>query len=187
MIDKEIIKGCLDNDRNAQKAVYDEFYGKMMAVCLRYSSGEDDAHEMVQEGFLKVFKSIKSFKESESLDIWIKKIMIEAFVKVIRENKGKRSIVSTVYANKAGKDKPVEMSDKDIIAKAKQDDMLKAIQELTTGYRIVFNLFLMDGYSHREIADILDVSEETSKSNFEKARYTFRKNLIQHLSNVNGK
>jgi RNA polymerase sigma factor (sigma-70 family) len=160
----------------------------VMGICLRYSASEDDAHVMVQESFFRVFKSLKNFKESEQpLDVWVKQNVIQASIKYIRDDKTERSIVSTIHVNKMGKDKPEEMSDTDIVTKAKQEDMLKAIQELTPGYRIVFNLFLMDGYTYEEIGEMLDVSEYTSKTNFEKARYSFRKNLIQHLSNSNGK
>jgi RNA polymerase sigma-70 factor (ECF subfamily) len=187
MIDKEIIKGCLDNNRDSQKTLYDEFYGKMIGVCMRYSTGEDEAHEMLQEGFLKVFKNFKNYKESETLELWVKKNVIEGAIKYIRDDKNKKSIVSTVYANKMGKEKPVEMSDSEIVMEAEQGDFLNAVQQLSSGYRIVFNLFFMDGYSHAEIAEMLDISEDTSKTNFEKAKYSFRKNLIQHLSSTNGK
>ncbi len=187
MVSKEIIKACIDNDKNAQKAFYDAFYSYVMGICLRYSSGEDDAHIMVQEAFYRVYRNLKHFKEGELLDSWVKKDVIQASIKYIREERTERSIVSTVHTNKTGKEKQMEMTDSDIIAKAKQEDMLKAIQELTSGYRIVFNLVLMDGYSYKEIGEMLDVSEYTSKTNFEKARYSFRKNLIQHLSNSNGR
>lgn len=187
MVSKEIVKACIDNDKTAQKAIYEAFYSYVMGICLRYSGGEDDAHAMVQEAFYTVYRNLKHFKESEPLDAWVKKDVIQASIKYIREEKTERSIVSTVHANKTNKEKPFDMSDKDIVTHAKQEDMLKAIQELTPGYRIVFNLVLMDGYSYKEIGEMLDVSEYTSKTNFEKARYSYRKNLIQHLSNSNGR
>jgi RNA polymerase sigma-70 factor (ECF subfamily) len=187
MIDKEIVKGCIDNNRAAQKALYEAFYNKMMGVCLRYAQGEDDAHEMVQEGFFKVYKMLKYFKENEILEEWVKKNMIEASIKYIKEDKNQRSIVSTVYATKPGKEKIVDLTDTEIAAKAKQADILTAVQELTKGYRIVFNLYLIDGYSYKDIAEMIDVSEETARANFERAKFSFRKNLIQHLSNSNGK
>lgn len=188
MNDKDLIKGCLENDRDSQKALYDRFYGKMFGLCLRYSSGEDEAHEMLQEGFLLIYKNLKNFKENEPFDLWFKKMMIDACIKHIRNDKRKKLIVSTVYANKGIiKDKSINLNDNAIVAKIKIDTVLKAVHELSSGFRIVFNLFLIDGYTYKEISEMLDISEDTAKSNLEKTMFTFRKNLTEHLNDSDGK
>lgn len=180
MDEKEIIKGCKENNLSCQKSLYEHFYGKMMGVCLRYSSGETEAHEIIQEGFLKIYKNIRQFKEEEPFELWMKKNMIEVAVKYIRSDKEQRLIVSTVHETKAGaKTKVAAISDDEIIANIQQKEVLKAVQELSLGYRIVFNLMLIDGYSLQETSEVLSISELTSKANFEKSRFAFRKNLIQ--------
>ncbi len=179
MEEKEIIKGCLENNKESRKALYEKFYGRMFGICLRYSGGEAEAHDMLQEGFLKMYKNLRSYKENESLESWVKKYTIDVCINHIRSDKDKRLIVSTVHENK-GVIKTVsnEMSDDDILAHIQREDILRAIQELSSGYRIVFNLFLVDGYSQSKISEMLNISEDTTKVNFEKSRFAETKDAL---------
>ena len=159
----------------------------MLDVCLRYASDENQAHQMLQEGFVNVYKKIKSYKSSGVFEPWLKMVVIETAILHIRNDKNQRMIVSTVHENKGTyKHKQSEITDEVIINSISKGDMLKGLQSLTSGYRIAYNLFLIDGFSHEQIADILNVSPEISKTNFEKARFAFRKNLIQYV-NVDAK
>ena len=183
MNENEIIRGCIEGYPEFQKALYETFYKKMMGICIRYSGEETEAHKMLQEGFITIYKNFKRYKESEPLESWLKKIMIDAAITHIRSDKEKRMIVSTVHENKGNsKIKPTDFSDEILIQELGKTQMLKALQSLTSGYRIVFNLFFIDGFTHEQIAEILNISEETSKTNLEKARFAFRKNLIQYVT-----
>ncbi len=182
----DIIKGCLKNNRESQKALYDSFYNKMLGVCLRFSKDADEAKEILHEGFSKIFANINNFKEDDSFEEWIKEMMIIASIGYLDKNK-QNIIVSTFDANKIAVNSLPEISDDELISTIDKDGILKAVQGLTPAYRKVFNLFVVDGYSHREIAGMLDISEETSESNLSKAKFNLRKNLQQIIKNSDGK
>jgi RNA polymerase sigma-70 factor (ECF subfamily) len=186
MNEQEIIKGCIKNNRESQKALYELFYGKMLGVCLRYSNNLIDAKEVLHQGFLKIFETIKNFKETDALEDWIKKIIITTSVDHIRKNKQNLLIVSTIHANK--NDVPVsdKISDDTLFTTLGKDKILKAVQELSSGYRTLYNLSVIDGYSNIEIGEMQEISEETVKLNLAKAKFTLRKNLIQILNTNNG-
>jgi RNA polymerase sigma factor (sigma-70 family) len=186
MDENEIIKGCLKNNRESQKALYELFYGKMMAVCLRYSNSSVDAKEVLHEGFLKVFENLKNGKDGDSVEDWIRKIMIHSSIDHIRKNKQNLLIVSTVHISKKEAVTTDQMSDEDLLLKINKEEIRKALQQLTPGYRTVYNLFVIDGYSHKEIAEIMDISEDTSKLNLSKAKFALRKNLMQFVNTHNG-
>lgn len=186
MTENEIIKVCLRNNRESQKALYELFYGKMLGVCLRYSNNIIDAKEVLNEGFLTVFENLKNVKENNSVEDWIKKIMVSTSIEHIRKNKQNLLIVSTVHVNKNNATITNQITDEMLLSKIGKEETLKAVQELTPGYRTVYNLFVIDGYPHKEIAEILDISEDTSKSNLAKAKFALRKNLIQFLNTDNG-
>jgi RNA polymerase sigma-70 factor (ECF subfamily) len=187
MNETDIIKGCLRNDRASQKTLYEHFYSKMLGVCLRYSKSSDEAKDVLHEGFLKVFDSLKNFKGNGSFEGWIRRIMVNTAIDHLRKNKQNYLIVSTVYANeKAGSTE--EVSDDELAMHIDKEEILKAVQELTPAYRTVFNLYVIEEYTHKEIAELLDISEGTSKSNLSKAKFNLRKNLMHLIKpTVNGK
>ncbi len=186
MNESEIIKGCLKNNRESQKALYELFYGKMLGVCLRYSNSKADAKEVLNQGFLKVFENLKNHKEVDAIEDWIKKIMINTSIEHIRKNKQNLLIVSTVHANKNTAVIDEHINEDSLFSKIGKEEILKSVQELTPGYRTVFNLFMIDGFSHTEIAEMLDISEDTSKLNLSKAKFALQKNLVQFLNTDNG-
>lgn len=179
MNEADIIKGCLRNDRASQKQLYELYYSKMLGVCLRYSKTSAEAKDILHEGFLKVFTSLKTFDTHTSFDTWIKKIMVTTAVDHLRRNKHNYLIVSTVNAYEKPTAVEEAISD-DVLSTIDKEELLKAVQELTPAYRTVFNLFLIDGYTHPEIAEILDISQETSKLNLSKAKFNLKLNL-KHL------
>ncbi len=182
----EIIKGCLKNNRESQKALYDHYYNKMLGVCLRYSKDIDEGKAILHQGFFKVFANLKNFKANESLESWIKKMMINASIDYLNKNK-QNLIVSTFNANKKAVNTLDDIGDDELILHVEKEEILKAVQELTPAYRKVFNLFVIEGYSHKQISEMLDISEETSESNLSKAKFNLRKNIQQIIKNADGK
>ena len=179
MTEIEIIKGCIRQDRASQKALYEQFYGKMMGVCLRYAKDKDQAKDIVHDAFMKVYLNIKTFSGNGSFEGWVRRIMVNTAIDQLRKNKHEYLIVSTVYANEKP-DHSEEVDDDNIMNNINKEDIMKAVQQLTPAYRTVFNMYVMDDFSHKEIAETLDISEGTSKSNLSKAKFNLRKNLT-HL------
>ncbi len=177
----DIIKGSLKNDRASQKLLYEKYYSSMMLISLRYSQNNEEAKKIVQQGFLKIFNQLQNFNQKTLFEEWIKKIMIETAVEFLKKDKQSYLIVSTVHANDAQLLSGVAINDNEIISKAKEDNVLKAVQELTPAYRTVFNLFQIENYSHQQIAELLDISEETSRLNLSKAKFSLRKNLLRSI------
>ena len=175
----DIIKGSVKNNRESQKALYDCYYSKMLGVCLRYSKDSNEAKEILHEGFFKVFDLIRNFKATDSFEGWIKIIMVNTALDYLNKNK-QNLIVSTFDANKTAINTVEEVSDEEIIFNIDKEEVLKAVLDLTPAYRKVFNLYLIEGYSHKQISEMLDISEDTSESNLSKARFNLRKN-IQHI------
>ena len=181
MSENEIIKGCLNYDRESQKALYGQFYSKMSGVCLRYSKDFAEAKEILREGFLNVFSNLKNYTENGSIELWIKGIMVKASVDHLRKNK-QNLIVSTVHANDKAINTREDISDDELVLNIDKEEILKAVQELTPAYRMVFNLYVIEKYTHKEIAEMLDISESTSESNLAKAKYNLRKNILNSIS-----
>jgi RNA polymerase sigma-70 factor (ECF subfamily) len=183
----EIIKGCLKNDRMSQKALYEGYYGKMLGVCMRYAKDRDEAKDMLQEGFLKVFNNVANFNNKGSFEGWVRRIMVNTCIDQIRKNKKNYLIVSTTYANEQANAAVDEVAEDDLADKISEAEILRAIQDLTPAYRMVFNLFVIEEYTHKEIAELLDISEGTSKSNLAKAKFNLKKNLIHLTNTIHGK
>jgi len=182
MSEIDIIKGCLKNDRMSQKALYEGNYGKMLGVCMRYAKDRDEAKDMLQEGFLKVFNNIQNYNSKGSFEGWMRRIIVNTCIDLIRKNKKNYLIVSTTYANEQYINMSEDEMDEDNLAdRISETEILRAVQDLTPAYRMVFNLFVIEEYTHKEIAELLDISEGTSKSNLSKAKFNLKKNLT-HLT-----
>ena len=190
MNETELIKGCLKNNKESQKALYELFYAKMLGVCLRYAKNEAEAKEMVNEGFLHVFTELKNYKTNESLEENIKDTIIIASINYLKKNK-ENLIVSTVYANRtAGTTSPatiVEIPFEEIESKANSEIILKAVQDLAPAYRKIYNLNVIEGFKHAEIAEILNISEETSVQTLDKAKFQLNKNIKQLITEAHAK
>jgi RNA polymerase sigma factor (sigma-70 family) len=173
------VEGCAVNKRESQKIIYNSFYGYAMAICDRYANKQEDSLEIMNDGFLKVFKEIHHYQPAYSDVIssfkgWIRKIMVYTAIDHFRKNQ-KHKIVTQLD--------PVEYqmatSSADAVDKLSYDEIILAVQDLSPGYRVVFNLFIIEGLSHEEIANKLDISIGTSKSNLSKARKQLQKILFK--------
>ncbi len=171
----ELVKGCQREDRLAQKRLYETYYGRMMGVCLRYAANRDEAAEILNKGFLKVFNTIKKFDTNRGrLDSWIYKVMLNTAIDHYRsEFRHKQNMVDIEQAYEVG-----EQSD--VLHQISAEEIIALIQRLTPGYRTVFNLYVMEGMSHPEIAKELGISEGTAKSNLAKARKKLQAMLAEN-------
>lgn len=176
MTEQEIIRGCVNNERIAQKCLYERFYGKMVAVCMRYAAHRDQAIEMVNMGFLKVFKTIASFAEKGgNLEAWIYRIMINTAIDYLRaemRHRHENINIALYYEDQS-----------DIIAEMSAEQIMQLLNQLPPSYRAVFNLYVVEGYNHHEIAQMLGISEGTSKSNLHKARQKMQE-MIGHVNGI---
>lgn len=187
MTENELIAGCIRQDRACQEALYKRFYGKMMGVCLRYAKNRDEASDMLQEGFIKVFTSLRNFSFKGSFEGWVRRIIVNTAVDHLRRNKHEYMIVSTVYAREGDVPDPAEEVEEDnLLNNLSEEEILNAVSQLSPAYRTVFNLYVMENFPHKEIADQLGISEGTSKSNLAKARFQLKKNLFNLIKHADG-
>lgn len=160
----KLVEGCVKNDRNSQRKLYEYFYGKMMGVCLRYTGSKEEAAEALNTSFFKVFKNIKKFNSNDgALEAWIRRIVINSSIDMYRKKMRQQR---TIDIETARYEPDQELAYHELAA----EDILKMVQRLSPSYRTVFNLYAIEGYKHHEIAKILGISEGTSKSNLAKAR-----------------
>jgi RNA polymerase sigma-70 factor (ECF subfamily) len=168
----QLIKGCIKQDKKCQKMLYKTFYGFAMGICLRYANNRDDAAEVMNQGFLKVFTHIGRFDTSRPFKAWLGKIMTNSSIDFYRAN---LKMAYTDDLEKAGNISDGDVADK----KLHYDDLLAMVQKLPQAYRTVFNLFAIDGYSHEEIAEMLHINPGTSKSNLHKARQKLKQMILE--------
>ena len=171
------IRGCALNQRESQKKLYNSFYGYAMSICDRYTSREEDASEILNDGFLKIFKEIHHFKPSyadvvSSFKGWLRKIMVYTAIDHFRKNQKHQNITEL----DAGVIQ-LPVDEESVIDKISCDEIIRHIQDLSPAYRTVLNLFIVEGFSHEEIAGQLGISIGTSKSNLAKARKQLQKIL----------
>ena len=168
MEESALIEACIAGNYRAQKKLYRLYASQMMGVCMRYSSCEADAEDILQEGFIRVFRFLDTFNGSGPLGGWIRRIMINVALQRFRENK--RMHFLRLEDSEVIKQ---EVSD-DALSKMSADELLELIQRLPIGYRTVFNLYAIEGFMHREIAEKLGISEGTSKSQYSRCREMLR-------------
>lgn len=164
MTDEELVKHCLEGRAVAQKELYERFAGKMMTVCLRYADDKEEAEDFLQEGFIKIFEKLSSFKFEGALEGWIRRVIVNNILDVVRK---KLRIPQHDSIDELINHPPADIGSSDNLM---IQDLLKMIMKLPTGYRTVFNLYVMEGYSHREVAQKLGINESTSKSQLSRAR-----------------
>lgn len=175
--EKKIIKGCRAGKAKAQQLLYELYYGKMMSVCIRYTKNREEAQDILQEGYMKVFRSIKNFKEEGSLEGWVRRIMVNTAINYY--NKHKKYQANSSIEEEYNELPESSFNDEEIIQRMGYEDILKLIQTLSPAYQTVFNLYAIEGYTHKEIAEMLHISEGTSKSNLAKARMKLQKQVNQ--------
>lgn len=161
--EKELIFACLKGDRQAQKSIFHMYAGKMMGVCMRYSKTRQEAEDMLQEGFIKVFTHLEDFGHEGSFEGWMRKIMINT---TLKNNLKKQIQVEELNIETTREDG----SEPEIFSHLSEEELVKIISELPEGYKMVFNLYAIEGYSHKEIGEMLQIEESTSRSQLVKAR-----------------
>lgn len=175
MLDKGIIDLCKKGDRKAQEKVYKHYASKMSAVCLRYCRTSFEAEDVFHDSILKVFKHLHSYKEEYPFDVWVKRITINTAINHYNKNikfSDHDSINSDANENESGFIDSIDyLSD---------EELLLIINKLPDGYRLIFNLYGIEGYTHKEIAEMLHISEVTSRTQFFKARKLIKSILINH-------
>jgi len=167
----KLIKQCANNDRKAQKEIYQLFAGKLFSICLKYSKNKQEAQDNFQDGFVTIFEKIGQFNFKGSFEGWIKRVMVNTILLKYR----KKNVLSIV-TEEIPDEVVVDIDDDEISL----DYLLNLIQELPDRYRMVFNLYVLDGHSHKEIAKMLQIAEGTSKSNLARARGILKQKIEIH-------
>lgn len=167
-----MIKGCVRQDTTCQRLLFEQMAGKMFTICLRYANDTMEAEDMLQEGFIRVFNHIHQFKFEGSFEGWVRKIIVNSALKFLQKKKIIfNELKEEIYNN--------QVTYSFAYSNLGEEELLKLISQLPTGYRIVFNLNVIEGYSHEEIAEILNIQPSTSRSQLVKARKMLQKQIIE--------
>jgi RNA polymerase sigma-70 factor (ECF subfamily) len=161
-----------------QEDLYLRFSPKMYAVCLRYASNVEDAQDLLQEGFIKVYRNLHHFRAEGSFEGWIRRVFVNTSIEHFRKKSTKLAMVTEKEEGS------IENTDISALENLAEKDIIKIVQELSPGYRAVFNLYVVEGYSHKEIGEMLGISEGTSKSQLARAKSVLQKKIAQYLSDT---
>jgi len=173
MTEEIMLQGCLDNLSIAQEALYNRFSPRMLGVCYRYAHNREDAEDMLQEGFIKVYSQIHQYKGSGALEGWIRKIIVHTCINILKKNKKFSDSVDLIHASS------IQISDNNIPSLLQAKQVVECIRLLPIGYRTVLNLYAIEGFSHKEISSILEIEESTSRSQYTRARALLEEILIK--------
>ena len=174
--EKDLIKGCLKNDEKALDELYKQFSSKLFGICLRYAKNKMEAEDLLHDGFIRVLDNLKHFRFEGAFEGWLRRIMVNTSINYYNK-KGRHSEeidMENLSENMVFND--------DILSQISTKELLSIIQKMPKGYRMVFNLFAIEGYKHREIAEIMNISESTSKTQFAKARKYLRVKILEDLN-----
>ena len=163
-----MIQGCIDGNRQMQQMLYDTYASKMYGVCLRYAGNMDDANDILQEGFIKVFRNLEKFRSEGSFEGWIRRIFVNTAIEHYRK-KVKSFQVTDI------EDHNIEDTALDVLDSLAAKDIMNIVNELSPGYKAVFNMHVIEGFSHKEIASMLGITEGTSKSQLARAKSVLKK------------
>lgn len=161
--EESLINKCIANDPESQQELYNMFSDKMYAVCLRYATDKDHAKDLLQDGFIRVFKNLKKYQYKGSFEGWVRRIFVNCSIENYRKNRKGKYFEEITQKT----EKHVEP---DVLHQFSMQELLDLISALPLGYKTVFNLYVIDGYSHKEIAKELEITESTSKTQLRKAR-----------------
>lgn len=176
MNEQQLIEGCRKGNRLAQKELYDTYSRKMMGVCLRYTNDRETARDLLQDGFVKIYTSIDSYTGIGSFEGWMRKIFVNCALEYLRKSDVLREAVDL--------DNTAELttSDSSVVSEMSANELMRLVNELPTGFRTVFNLFAIEGFSHKEIGELLYITESTSRSQYTRAKQLLQRK-IQALYN----
>jgi RNA polymerase sigma-70 factor (ECF subfamily) len=170
------VQRCLRGDAQAQKQFYERFAKRMLGVCFRYAGNLHEAEDLLQDGFIRAFHRLKDFRGEGSLEGWLRRIMVTTALNFLKRERHIREQFELTNAS----DEASPMLD--VLKRMEADEVMKLIQRLSPGYRTVLNLFIIEGYSHKEIGDLLGINESTSRSQFTRARQLLQKMIEEHFS-----
>jgi len=173
MNEQAIIQGCLRKDPLCQRELYNHFSPRMLSVCYRFSSSKEDAEDMLQEGFIKVFAMLHSFAGKGVFEGWIRRVIVTTCINFLKKHKKFNESIGLEYAE--------ELSSKDESFSSRMlgRQVMECIRSLPVGYRTVLNLYAIEGYSHKEIGEMLEIGESTSRSQYTRAKVMLEKMLIK--------
>lgn len=172
--ESDLIRGCIEGDRRTQEELYRRFAPKMYAVCLRYAGDGDDAQDILQDGFVKVYKNLDRFRGEGSFEGWVRRIFVNTSIEHLRRKTHLKPIAEK-------EENTIPYKENTVLDNLGEKDILKLVKQLSPGYRTVFNMYVVEGYTHREIGDILGISEGTSKSQLARARMILQDMVITFL------
>ena len=173
MTEEQMLAGTLKNNAAAQEALYDRYSPRMLSVCYRFAKSREDAEDMLQEGFIKVFTQLHQYRNEGALEGWIRRIIVHTCINVLKKNKKFSETVDLIHANTFHTKEDLVPS----IIQAKQ--VVECIRMLPLGYKTVLNLYAIEGYSHKEIGNMLDIEESTSRSQFTRAKAMLEDILVK--------
>lgn len=168
-----MLAGCLSNNASSQEALYNRFSPRMLGVCYRFAKNREDAEDMLQEGFIKVFSQIHQYRSEGALEGWIRRIMVHTCINVLKKNKKFSDSVDINFASGVG------IREENIPSIMQAKEVVECIRLLPIGYRTVLNLYAIEGYSHKEIGDVLDIEESTSRSQYTRAKAMLEDILVK--------
>lgn len=172
--ESDLIEGCLKGDRRMQYELYQRYAPKMYGVCLRYAANAEEAQDILQEGFIKVYRKMESYRGDGSFEGWIRRIFVNTAIEHFRKKTYLQPITEQEETTIEGK----YLSVMDNLA---EKDIIQLVQQLSPGYRTVFNMYVVEGYTHKQIADTLGISEGTSKSQLSRAKLILQELVTKHI------
>jgi RNA polymerase sigma-70 factor (ECF subfamily) len=173
MTEEAILQGCLHNHPVAQRELYNRFSPKMLAVCYRFAHNREDAEDMLQESFIKVFSQIHTFQNKGAFEGWIRRIIVHTCINHLKKNKRFNESVDIINAS------AIQVREESIPSIVQAKQIVECIRLLPIGYRTVLNLYAIEGYSHKEIAEMLDIEESTSRSQYTRAKQMLEEILLK--------
>jgi RNA polymerase sigma-70 factor (ECF subfamily) len=173
MTEQTILVGCLNNDPSAQRELYNRYSPKMLSVCYRFGNSREDAEDMLQEGFIKVFTQIHTFQNKGAFEGWIRRIIVHTCINFLKKNKKFSNSIDLDQADY------LEVKEETMPSVMQARQIIECIRLLPVGYRTVLNLYALEGYSHKEIAEMLDIEESTSRSQYTRAKVMLEAILIK--------
>jgi RNA polymerase sigma factor (sigma-70 family) len=173
MTEEAILQGCLKNESAAQRELYNRYSPKMLAVCYRFAHNREDAEDMLQEGFIKVFSQMHTFQSKGAFEGWIRRIIVHTCINNLKKNKRFNESLDIVHAH------GIQVREESVPSIVQAKQIVECIRILPIGYRTVLNLYAIEGYSHKEISDMLDIEESTSRSQYTRAKQMLEDILIK--------
>jgi RNA polymerase sigma-70 factor (ECF subfamily) len=173
MTEEAILQGCLQNNATSQRELYTRYSPKMLAVCYRFAHNREDAEDMLQEGFIKVFSQIHTFRNQGAFEGWIRRIVVHTCINHLKKNKRFNESVDIIHANS------IQVREETVPSIVQAKQIVECIRLLPMGYRTVLNLYAIEGYTHKEIAEMLDIEESTSRSQYTRAKQMLEDILVK--------